>query len=989
MKALITILLFVLFSFFNATAQDETLNGAANCNAAAASGTWTVPCGVTSITVEVYGGGGGAGGGGGGSGGGICNTRGGGGGGAGGFATRTFPVTPGATFTYTIGSGGCGGGNGSDLSDGDPGSNGGNTTFTGTDSGGNPINLVANGGQRGREGESCGGTGSGGAGGTASGGTTNTTGGAGNNGSGGSGGAGGSAAGPNGGAGGASTNNPGAVYGGGGAGGGDSNGGRGAAGGILITYGGPVVLPPTPTIGSTPPTCTAAGSSAISNYNANVTYVFTPAGPTVAAGGAINGMTTGTSYTVIARENGCDSPASAAFSNAAQTAPPAIPTITTVAASCTAAGSSTITNYNASLTYIFSPAGPTAGAGGVISGTTPGTNYTVIASDGNCDSGTSNAFSNDAQLTAPTAAISGNLTYCTGSNTTLTASGGGNYAWFDLGGNNIGNTASVTVTQGGYVVLVTAANGCADTATATVTELTSLTVNIAGNLSYCPGGNTTLTASGGNSYVWNDTGNSTTAAITVTQGNYTVTATDANGCTGTASASVTESAAPAIAINGTLSYCAGSNTTLTASGGNSYLWSTSDATAAVTVTQGNYTVTGTDANGCTATADATVIENALPVISINGLLNYCIGGNTTLTASGGDTYLWNTGDATAAITVTQGSYDVTATDANGCIGTASAVVTETSSLVVTIDGNADFCSGTSTVLTATGGTTYTWSDNSTNDSITVTQAGTYSVTAADATCTGTATFTVNEIAATPVNLGNDIIVCEDILVTLDAGSSFVSYQWNTGDTTQTLSADTSGSYVVVVTDANGCLASDTVNIVYGSPSTVDLGNDTTVNRGSGIQITPVISPAASGNVSYSWQPEDVLSCTDCESPTVRVDDTTIVTLVYTNEFGCEAQDSVTINTSPEVPVFIPNAFSPNGDGENDLFQIYGGSFKEFYLTIHNRWGQKVFETKDPTQIWDGTFKGKEQEQGVYVYYLKFVTTDLNIQTLTGSVTLLR
>jgi hypothetical protein len=75
-------------------------------------------------------------------------------------------------------------------------------------------------------------------------------------------------------------------------------------------------------------------------------------------------MTIGTSYTVIARENGCDSPASVAFSNAAQTAPPAIPTITTVAASCTAAGSSTITNYNASLTYIFSPAGPTAGAGG-------------------------------------------------------------------------------------------------------------------------------------------------------------------------------------------------------------------------------------------------------------------------------------------------------------------------------------------------------------------------------------------------------------------------------------------------------------------------------------------------------------------------------------------------------------------------------------------------------------------------------------------------
>lgn len=1006
MKKFIAVVCIQISLIVAAFAQDVTLSGVTTCASSTTStpGTWTVPCGVTSITIEVYGAGGGGGGSADGSNGGVfCgNNRGGGGGAGGGYTSITINVTPGTTFNYTIGSGGCGGRGRGEGSSGDHGINGGNSTFVGIDAGGTAINLTANGGQGGRRGNSCGSVGGTSNGGTATGGTTNLTG---TNGSGAGaagsyiGGAGGAGAGPLGGAGGSAGNNsnggPGLIYGGGSGGGAgdDRGGGSGAAGGILITYNGTVTLPTTPTINTTPPTCTSAGSSVISNYNASVTYVFTPAGPTVAAGGAINGMVTGTSYTVVARENGCDSAPSAAFSNGAQTAPPATPTITTAPASCTSSGSSTITNYNASLTYIFSPTGPTAGAGGVISGTTAGTNYTVIASDGNCDSPPSTAFSNDAQLTRPTAAISGNLTYCTGGNTTLTASGGVGYAWFNLSGNNIGNSASVTVTQGSYAVLVTAANGCADTATATVTELTSLTVNISGALNYCPGGNTTLTASGGNSYIWNDANNSTAASITVTAGNYSVTGTDANGCTGSASVVVTQNTPPTINISGTLSYCEGSNTTLTASGASNYVWddANNSTNTSITVTQGNYTVTGTDANGCSATASATVSENALPAISISGLLNYCVGGNTTLTATGGSTYLWNTGDATASITVTQGNYEVTATDGNGCIGNASATVTETSSLVVNIDGNLTFCSGTATTLNATGGTSYTWGNGINDPNITITQAGVYSVTASDASCTGTASVTVSEIQATPVNLGNDIIVCENLAVTIDAGGGYVSYTWNNGEDTQTLSPDASGNYAVTVVDANGCSASSSVNVTFGSFPVVQLGNDTTVNKGGSVNISPVITPTPTGSVTYLWQSEGdgLLSCTNCASPTITVQDTTVVTLTYTNEFGCSAQDNFTIFTIPALPIFIPNAFSPNRDGENDVFQIYGGGFKEFYLTIHNRWGQKVFESNDNTQVWDGTFKGKEQEQGVYVYYVKFVSTDLVIQTLTGSVTLLR
>ncbi|MQP63621.1 hypothetical protein GFJ99_13055, partial [Flavobacterium sp. LMO6] len=156
--------------------------------------------------------------------------------------------------------------------------------------------------------------------------------------------------------------------------------------------------PATPTITSVAASCSATGSSTISNYSASNTYAFTPAGPTVGVAGVISGMTVGTSYTVTATNGGCTSVASASFSNAAQLPTPPVPTITSVAASCSAAGSSTISNYSASNTYAFTPAGPTVGVAGVISGMTVGTSYTVTATNGGCTSLASASFSNAAQL---------------------------------------------------------------------------------------------------------------------------------------------------------------------------------------------------------------------------------------------------------------------------------------------------------------------------------------------------------------------------------------------------------------------------------------------------------------------------------------------------------------------------------------------------------------------------------------------------------------
>ena len=194
------------------------------------------------------------------------------------------------------------------------------------------------------------------------------------------------------------------------------------------TIGGALAAPATPTITSAPATCSAAGSSTISNYSASNTYAFTPSGPSAGAGGLISGMTVGTSYTVTSNNGSCTSGASAPFSNAAMLVTPATPTITSAPATCSAAGSSTISNYSASNTYAFTPSGPSAGAGGSISGMTIGTSYTVTANNGSCTSGASAPFSNAANLASPTFKVCVNPpTLCTLGSLTINATGGSGF----------------------------------------------------------------------------------------------------------------------------------------------------------------------------------------------------------------------------------------------------------------------------------------------------------------------------------------------------------------------------------------------------------------------------------------------------------------------------------------------------------------------------------------------------------------------------------
>jgi gliding motility-associated-like protein len=258
-----------------------------------------------------------------------------------------------------------------------------------------------------------------------------------------------------------------------------------------------LTVPATPTISSTAPTCGVNGSSTVSNYNAGLTYIFTPAGPTVGVGGVISGMVVGTNYNVTASNGSCSSSASIDFSNLPMLTIPPTPTISSVAPTCSANGSSTVSNYNAAFTYTFTPVGLTVGVGGAISGMVVGTSYTVTANNGSCNSAASASFSNAAMLPAPIVTVSSNAV-CVNGAITLTPTTGG--TWVS------NNTSVATVTTGGIVSIVsngtvtftfTATNTCtATTSSVTVSPLDNTSFNYTSNTHCLTGTNPIPTITG-------------------------------------------------------------------------------------------------------------------------------------------------------------------------------------------------------------------------------------------------------------------------------------------------------------------------------------------------------------------------------------------------------------------------------------------------------------------------------------------------------------
>ncbi|HXC04942.1 MAG TPA: gliding motility-associated C-terminal domain-containing protein, partial [Bacteroidia bacterium] len=230
--------------------------------------------------------------------------------------------------------------------------------------------------------------------------------------------------------------------------------------------------------------------------------------------------------------------------------------------------------------------------------------------------------------------------------------------------------------------------------------------------------------------------------------------------------------------------------------------------------------------------------------------------------------------------------------------------------------------------------------------------------------------------------GNDTL-CAGASTTL-TGAGGSSYSWNTGAITAPISVSPPANTTYTLVVGNGfCYDTTTTQVIVLAGPTVSAGADTTINIGGSVTLH-----ATGTGTSYSWSPSTSLSCTVCPNPTASPSQTTEYVVTTTSANGCVRTDTVIVYVTFDCgEVYVPNFFSPNGDGKNDFECVYGHCIQTLDFAIYDRWGEKVFETNDPKQCWDGTFRGKLMNSAVFAYYLKATLLNGQVISQKGNITL--
>ncbi len=574
------------------------------------------------------------------------------------------------------------------------------------------------------------------------------------------------------------------------------------------------------------------------------------------------------------------------------------------------------------------------------------TTYTVTGYVGSCPSHPVNVTVTVNPV--PTASITGNTTICQGQSTTLTASGGTTYTWSNgtTGATNIVNPSTTTT----YTVTVSNQYNCTATANATVTVNPLPSASINGPTTVCSGTAVTLTASGGDSYLWNNGSTSNPLNINPTStGTYSVTVTNtATGCTSTASHNITVEPNPVVGLAGDTIICEGYSTTLTASGGNAYTWSTGETTPSITVTPplGNnvYTVTVTNTTtGCFTVRTVTIQVVSAPNATITGNNAICPGEYTTLTASGGTSYVWSTGNQTSSISVspaTTTTYTVSVY-AGTCYSTASIEIIVHIPPTISVTAQSVNCFGGndgSASVTVTSGNppyTYTWSNGQSDSQITNITAGNYSVTVTDGNgCSVTSQTTVNQPSALSATQNIVNVSCYgsnngSASVSPTGGTAPYSYLWSNGATTQTISNLSAGSYSVTITDANNCTFSLSDITISQPASPLNIEVDSIKHASCYGQNNGLIIVHGNGGTS----PYQYLWSNNVTTNSIAFIPAGIYTVTVTDAAGCSDTRTITISQPTAIIVHsnITNATCNYGkDGKIEI-EVTGGNAPYTYL----------------------------------------------------------
>ena len=574
--------------------------------------------------------------------------------------------------------------------------------------------------------------------------------------------------------------------------------------------------------------------------------------------GVVTGVAAGTAtmtYTVTG-SGGCSN--ATATRTVTVTAPPVAGTLSGTQVVCVGL-TTTFASTQSGGTWSSSNAGIASvnPSNGVVTGVAAGTatmTYTVTGTGG-CSNATATRTVTVNATPSIAAGTVSNPSACATPNGSIqvTGSATGTVSWT---GSASGSSGTVTLPYvitglpaGSYTVTFVNASSCnSNTLNINLVDPTppaAPTISAGGATTFCAGGSVTLTSSQATGNVWS-TGATTQSIVVSSSGVYSVTYTNGAGCASTSSGTtVTVNAAPAtpvISPNGATTFCAGGSVDLTSSSVTGNLWSNSATTATITVTtSGTYSVTVTDGNGCSSTSLGTnVTVNALPTaptISASGPVAFCTGDSVVLTSSQTSNNDWSTGATTQAITVnTSGNYAVQYTDANGCSAisaiTAVTVNAIPASPTITANGPTTFCAGQSVGLTSSSATGNAWSNGGTTQTITVTTAGTYTVTMTDANgCSATSSPTTISVNSLPtVTLGSFPAMCEtDSPMTLTGGLPAGGTYSGTGVTGGTFDPAVAGvgsaQILYTYTDANNCENSAVSTIAVDDCASISEGSN--------------------------------------------------------------------------------------------------------------------------------------------------------------------
>jgi gliding motility-associated-like protein len=299
---------------------------------------------------------------------------------------------------------------------------------------------------------------------------------------------------------------------------------------------------------------------------------------------------------------------------------------------------------------------------------------------------------------------------------------------------------------------------------------------------------------------------------------------------------------------------------------------------------------------------------------------------------------------------------------------------------------AEICNGSSIRLQASGGLSYQWINNTkglNNFSIPNPVAQPLNSTIYTLVALGknqcfsdTAQIKVTVKPTPVVHLGKDTTICEGQSITLKSFTANATYSWQDGSNSVDYLVKKAGQYFVWV-NLDNCKASDTINIMQTAIPDFSLGNDSAIC----ISEEYVLKPNLNTTATFLWQDGSTAS----SFVIIREG---IYKLTATNECGSHS-DAITI-TKGLCNILMPNAFTPNNDGLNDVFKVkYPFAVKAFNMLVYNQWGEKVFETNNMREGWDGYRKGQSPLQGVYVWVISFTDTNNKPQQLKGTVTLIR